>query len=111
VMSWIRSDDTMPLRDQRPTHTMFYDRATTPLTDKAKRTADKLFAIVEHFVSGDSLFDSWCIADSDLAFMIHRLLRNGDNVPDRVRVYAEHQWKRASVHEFVTRERVPYVAY
>jgi hypothetical protein len=43
--------------------------------------------------------------------MLHRLILNGDDVPLRQRAFAEAQWKRSSVAEFVERERPPYVPY
>ncbi|MGX5660863.1 hypothetical protein ACWKWV_14205 [Castellaniella ginsengisoli] len=30
-----------------------------------------------------NLFGNWCIADTDLALMLHRLIMNGDAVPER----------------------------
>lgn len=111
ILSWIRSDDTFALREDRSTSTMFYERATTPLTDAGRRAAEKLIAVAERTIRGEHLFDAWCIADADLAFMLHRLILNGDDVPARVRAYAEAQWKRPSVHEFVTLQRGAYVPY
>ena len=43
--------------------------------------------------------------------MFHRLILNGDPLPDRLRRYAERQWQRPSVKEWVDRERPPYVPY
>jgi glutathione S-transferase len=112
LMSWIRSDDTLPLREERPTHTMFYDRANSPLTTTARAAADKLIAVTERVLgASDHLFGEWCIADADLAFMLHRLLLNGDDVPARIRSYAAAQWKRPSVAEFASKPRPAYVAY
>lgn len=51
------------------------------------------------------LFGAWCLADSELAFMLHRLILNGDDVPARVRAYAERQWARPSVREFAEHAR------
>lgn len=111
IMSWIRSDDTLPIREERSTNTMFYAHADKPLSGAAKRAADKLVAVAERTIRGACLFDAWCIADADLAFILHRLILNGDPVPERVRAYAEAQWKRPSVHEFVAIERGPYIPY
>jgi len=109
LMSWLRSDDTAALREARPTTTMFYARAEQPLTGAARVAADKLVAVSERLLAhgGPHLFGQWCIADSELAFMLQRLLSNGDAVPERVRVYAEAQWQRPSVRKFVERERPP----
>jgi glutathione S-transferase len=110
---WIRSVDTWPLAEERPTHTMFYERATAPLSDKAKRTADKLLTVAERFVPrhGSELFGAWCITDAELAFILHRLILNGHDVPTRIRGYAEAQWQRPSVAEWVAHRRPPYVPY
>jgi glutathione S-transferase len=43
--------------------------------------------------------------------MLHRLLSNGHDVPAKVRAFAETQWKRPSVAEFVAHARPPYIAY
>ena len=51
------------------------------------------------------MFDAWCIADADLAFMLHRLVLNGDPVPPNLKQYAETQWKRPSVRAYVEHER------
>lgn len=112
ILGWVRSD-LDALREERPTHTMFYERATTPLTDRGRAAADKLVTVADRRISAGrtQLFDAWCIADSDLAFMLHRLLSNGHDVPAKVRAFAETQWKRPSVAEFVAHARPPYVAY
>jgi glutathione S-transferase len=106
IMAWLRSD-LMPLREERSTETMFFERATNPLGSRARAAADKLVSVAERVVrnGATSLFDAWCIADADLAFMLHRLLLNGDEMPDTVRRYAEAQWTRPSVQEFVTHAR------
>jgi glutathione S-transferase len=107
IMSWLRSDDTAPIREERPTTTMFYEKAQQPLSDKAQRAAEKLTAVSERLLGGGraTLFDAWCIADSELAFILHRLILNGDAVPAATRRYAEAQWQRPSVQEFVNKRR------
>jgi glutathione S-transferase len=113
LCSWIRSMDTWPIADERPTSTMFYEHATTPLSDGAKRAVEKLFQVAGRFVPNGrpDLFGGWCIADAELAFILHRLILNGHDVPARLREYAERQWKRPSVKEWVTHARIPYVPY
>jgi glutathione S-transferase len=114
LMSWIRSDDTLVIREERPTHTMFYARATAPLSERAHAAAAKLSAITERVLGGgqsQNLFGDWCIADADLAFMLQRLVMNGDSLPARVRDYADAQWARPSVALFVAQPRPPYVPY
>lgn len=104
LMSWLRSDETLPIRKERPTTTMFFEseRAKAPLSDEARRAADKLCAVSLR-VRG--AFDRWNIVHSELAFVLHRLILNGDALPDELRAWAAEEWKRPSVHEFVARER------
>ena len=112
LLAWIRSD-LDALRAERSTHTMFYDRATTPLTAAGRAAADKLVRVVGLTLPAGttSLFGAWSIADSDLAFMLHRLLLNGEELPAPVRAFAEAQWARPSVQAFVKRARPAYVPY
>ena len=112
VMAWIRSD-LMALREERPTTTMFYAKATTPLTAASEAAAASLLRVAEALVPTTSphLFGAWSIADADLAFMLHRLLLNDHPVPARIAAYARTQWQRPSVQEYVTRERKPFIPY
>lgn len=112
LMGWIRSD-LGALREERSTATMFYERAKTPLTSAGKSAADKLIAVASRVLASGAttLFGDWSIADADLGFMLHRLLLNGDDVPKELRAYAEVQWKRPSVREFVEHVRPAYVPY
>ncbi|MCG3174320.1 MAG: Glutathione S-transferase YfcF [Myxococcota bacterium] len=112
VMSWLRSD-LLALREERPTTTMFFERAKAPLTDKARAAADKLRRVAGQLVGEGQtqLFANWSMADADLTFMLHRLILNGDEVPDHVRHYAEFNWKRPSIQEWVNTPRPPYVPY
>jgi glutathione S-transferase len=112
LMSWIRSDLTA-LREERPTTTMFYAKATTPLSDAGAAAAESLLRVVDAVVpeTSESLFGTWSIADADLAFMLHRLLLNDHALPAHVARYAERQWQRPSVQEYVTRNRPPLRPY
>jgi glutathione S-transferase len=84
LLGWLRSD-LLALRDERPTTTMFGARANAALSDRARAAADKLIGV----------------ADADLAFMLHRLILNGDAVPERIVRYAVRQWQRPSIQAFV----------
>jgi glutathione S-transferase len=112
VMHWIRSD-MMPIREERSTYTMFYERATQPLSPAGEAAAVRLIEIAERLIpaGATSLFGAWSIADSDLAFMLQRLIMNGYAVPARVRAFVDAQWQRPSVQKWVRRERLPYVPY
>jgi glutathione S-transferase len=105
-MAWLRSD-LGALRDERSTYTMFYEHATEPLSPGAAVAARKLVDVADRVIEADhdQLFTTWSIADADLAFMLHRLILNGHEVPRKLRSYAERQWKRRSIREFVEHER------
>lgn len=112
LMAWIRSD-LMPIREERATHTMFYERATAPLSPAGIAARDRVVAVAERLV-GDgrkTLFDAWCLADSDFGFFLMRLVLNGDAVPAAVRAYAEAQWQRPSMRAFCERPRAPFRPY
>ena len=108
IMAWIRSD-LLALREERPTTTMFFEHAKTPLSEAGQKAADKLVKVAELLIpdGATSLFGEFSAADADLAFMLHRLLLNGHAVPDKARAFAEAQWKRPSIRAFVVRERKP----
>ncbi|MFO0607077.1 MAG: glutathione transferase [Polyangiales bacterium] len=112
LMAWIRSD-LMPIREERSTTTMFYGRATAPLSHAGVQAAAKLERVAKALVPADGgdLFGAWCVADSDLAFMLHRLILNGDPLDARVKQWAERQWRRPTVQEFIARDRPTYVPY
>jgi glutathione S-transferase len=103
LMSWLRSDETLALRAERSTHTIFYDRNTTPLTDAALLSARKLVEVAGRVIRAGQphLFGAWSIVDSELAFALHRLIVNGDPVPSGIKEWAETQWERPTVRAFV----------
>lgn len=106
VQAWLRSD-LMPLRSERGTDTVFIQPTTTPLSATALQTADKLFRVAEQLLpeGASHLFGNWCIADTDLALMLMRLIANGDAVPERLKTYATQQWQRPSVQHWVQQPR------
>ena len=108
VQAWLRSD-FMPIRQERPTPTIFYRPVSTPLSAAAQFSSQKLYAAASELLShgGENLFGDWCIADVDLALMLHRLILNGDPVPTHLTRYATAQWERASVQRWVRMERPP----
>jgi glutathione S-transferase len=101
VQAWLRSD-LMPLRNERGTDTVFIQPTSTPL-GAAALTADKLFRVAEQLLpeGASHLFGNWCIADTDLAMMLMRLVANGDAVPERLKTYTTQQWQRPSVQHWV----------
>jgi glutathione S-transferase len=102
VQAWLRSD-LMPLRQERSTEVVFGKPADAPLSAEARAAAEKLFAAAGALLPADAqnMFGDWCIADTDLALMLNRLVLNGDAVPERLAVYAKQQWQRPSVQLWV----------
>jgi glutathione S-transferase len=113
LLAWIRSDETLPLRHERGTSTMFYEPTRAPLSVDGQRSLTRLLSLVDRLLTPGAphLFATWSIADADLAFFLHRLLLNGDELPPAVAAYAAAQWQRPSVQAFVTRARPAYVPY
>ncbi len=106
VQAWLRSD-LMPIRQERSTDVVFRSPTDAPLSTEARASAEKLFAAASALLptNASNLFGEWCIADTDLALMLNRLVLNGDSVPERLAVYARHQWQRPSVQLWVNHER------
>ncbi|MYM22848.1 glutathione transferase [Duganella sp. FT135W] len=105
IQAWVRSD-LVPVRVERDTETVFFGKACSPLTETAQQAAAKLVHVAERFVQGPQhLFGDWSIADTDLAIMLSRLVRNGDEVPQKLRDYVEFQWQRPSVQAWLARHQ------
>ncbi|MBB1201700.1 glutathione transferase [Enterobacteriaceae bacterium 89] len=102
IQAWIRSD-LMPIREERSTDVIFGGVKKPPLSVVGLQAAQKLFDTAEALLAQGkpNLFGEWCIADTDLALMINRLVLNGDSVPERLADYASFQWQRASVQRYV----------
>ncbi len=105
VQAWLRSD-LLALRAERSTNVIFFAPEPTPLTPAGQAAAERLLRIADRLIDGEHLFGQWSIADTDLALMLHRLISNGDPVPQRVADYAKRQWQRASVQAWVAQPRV-----
>ena len=80
------------------------------LSPAAERSIAKLLSALQTLIpsAGGPLFDAWCIADTDLAMMVERLLKTGYDLPESIRRYAEAQWNRPSVREFADQKRPPH---
>jgi glutathione S-transferase len=113
VMAWIRSD-LMAIREERSSEWVFYPHDQVPpfkpLSADALRAVDKLMTAAESLIptGGGSLFGAWCVADTDLAMMLQRLIKTGHAVPARIRGYADAQWERPAVKEFLGKTRPPF---
>ncbi|MCX5746624.1 MAG: glutathione transferase [Proteobacteria bacterium] len=102
IMSMLRTG-WFGLREDRPTSSVFGVPVTTPLSAKGASEAAELLRCASAFIPTDrtQLFETWCIADADLALMLMRLVNNGDPVDDHVAAYARAQWERPSVQKYV----------
>ncbi|NUU67547.1 glutathione transferase [Enterobacteriaceae bacterium BIT-l23] len=102
LQAWIRSG-LVGLRAARPTDVIFAAARRPPLDESVQREVNSLFSLAQSLLAQGSqnLFGEWCIADSDLALMLNRLVMHGDTVPPRLAEYAGFQWQRASVQRFV----------
>lgn len=100
IQAWLRSD-LLALRGERSTRVVFVGPVDTPLSRDGQAAADKLIRIADALVGGPQLFGAWCIADTDLALMLNRLILNGDPVPAKLRDYAAGQWQRPSVQQWL----------
>jgi len=106
VQAWLRSD-LMPIRQERSTLVVFYGLKGEPLSSAAQAAAHTLINAAQALLADgrDYLFGEWSIADVDLAVMLNRLILNGDSVPASLVAYAQHQWQRPSVQEWVKQAR------
>jgi glutathione S-transferase len=112
IQAWVRSD-LVPIRDERPTFVVFNNAKRPMLSQTAREAAEQLFSAALTLLDGrtDNLFGAWSIADVDLAMMLQRLVMHGDAVPQRLCDYANHQWRRASVQQWISRKRPPLTGY
>jgi glutathione S-transferase len=108
IQAWLRSD-LMPIRQERSTEVVFHKPTDAPLSEEARASAEKLFVVAAALLPSNAtnLFGEWCIADTDLALMLNRLVLNGDPVPEKLAGYARLQWRRPSVQQWVERDRWP----
>jgi glutathione S-transferase len=105
IQAWVRSD-LVPVRVERDTETVFFKKPCAPLSESAQDAAAKLVHVAERFVQGPQhLFGDWSIADIDLAIMLSRLVRNGDQVPAKLQEYVDFQWQRPSVQAWLARHQ------
>jgi glutathione S-transferase len=106
VLLWLRTD-LHALREDRPTTTMFYAKASRPLTPAGVAARDRLVGVSSSLLPEGRayLFGDFSIADADLAFMLQRLVANDDPVPERLAAYARRVWERPSVRAFVAMPR------
>lgn len=106
IQAWLRTD-LLPVRQERSTEHVFLTATPTPLSDEALKAANKLFVIAETLLpkNAQHLFGAWSIADTELALMLNRLVKSGDEVPERLADYASAQWQRPAVQSWVNLAR------
>jgi glutathione S-transferase len=106
LMAWFRSD-LSSLREERSTASMIYEHATAPLSAAAAADAEKLLRVADALLParGGPLFGAWCLVDAELAFMLHRLILNGDPVPPRVHDIATAELRRPAARAFMEHPR------
>jgi glutathione S-transferase len=102
VQAWLRSD-LGDLRSERSTVSVFIAPCITPLSAAGQAAADRLIASAERLIDGEHLCGAWSVADADLALMLKRLINSGDAVPERLAAYANAQWQRPSVQQWVAK--------
>ncbi len=105
VMSWLRTS-LSGLREDRPTSSVFQRPTNKPLGEKARADATELVRVAEQLITPGktTLFDSWSIADADLALALMRLIANSDSsLPQRLLDYGLAQWGRTSVRKYLAR--------
>jgi glutathione S-transferase len=112
IQAWVRSD-LMPIREERPTFVVFHGTKRPALSEAARDAAEQLFSAALTLLDGrtNNLFGAWSIADVDLAMMLQRLVVLGDPVPQRLIDYANHQWQRPSVEQWILKKRPPLIGY
>jgi glutathione S-transferase len=112
VQAWVRSD-LLPIREERPTWVVFCGAKRPALSPQGAEAAQKLFVGALQLLEGrsENLFGDWSIADVDLTMMLQRLIAHGDSVPERLAQYANQQWRRPSVQQWIKLPRPPLTEY
>ncbi|KQZ78857.1 MULTISPECIES: glutathione transferase [unclassified Pseudomonas] len=108
IQAWLRSD-LLPIRQERSTLVIFYGQKYGPLSASAESAKQKLLDVAQSLLtdSPNYIFGQWSIADVDLALMLNRLILNGDTVPAQLEDYAQRQWQRPTVQEWIKLQRPP----
>jgi glutathione S-transferase len=97
LQAWLRSG-LQVIREERPTTTLWFERAKEPLSKNALETLGRTLEAISPLIVEwrTTLFEQWCIADLDLALFLQRLNLNGTVLPPKVKAYAEANWARPS---------------
>lgn len=102
IMLFLRTS-LFALREARPTSSVFGRPNPRPMSDGAREEAAELERVALAVLPDDrsAMFGSWCIADTDLALALMRLIANQDPIDRRLVNYALAQFDRKSVRRFV----------
>jgi glutathione S-transferase len=84
IQAWLRSD-LMPIREERPTHTLFFEPTAEALSETARESAQRLFHLAGKLLAPGAA--------------------HGDAVPENLARYARDQWRRPSVQRWVAQPR------
>jgi glutathione S-transferase len=102
IMLFLRTS-LFALREARPTSSVFRRPNPGPMSDAARGEAAELERVALAVLPDDraAMFGTWCIADTDLALALMRLVANQDPLDPRLVTYALAQFDRKSVRRFV----------
>ncbi len=102
VMSYLRTG-LFGLREDRPTSGVFGRPTKRPLSEKGKGDAADLLRVAGALIKpgAKTMFSEYCIADSDLALCLMRMIAAEDPVPTHIVDYALAQFDRRSVKRYV----------
>jgi glutathione S-transferase len=103
ILSMLRTS-LFALREARPTASVFGRSVSVALDDKARAEVIELVRVASALIApgAKTLFGAWCIADSDLALCLMRLVAHQDAMPRHLIDYALGQFERKSVRKFVS---------
>lgn len=107
VQAFVRSD-LMPIREERPTSTLFQGEKPAPLSAKGRAAAERLVRIASGLVKDPAGFvagGQFTPADADLALMLMRLVGNGDAVPEPLARWAHAIFERPSIRSWLGHTR------
>jgi glutathione S-transferase len=102
IMSWLRTS-LFALREDRPTSGVFGRPTSRPLSDKGRADAAELVRVARAVVrpGRTTMFDAWCIADTDLALCLMRMIAGQDSMQQDLIDYALAQFDRKSVRKYM----------
>lgn len=101
LQAWLRTD-LLALRQERPSSTLWGERATSPLSAAGTEAAERLIEVALKLLAHGrpSLFAQWCIADVDLALALQRLLVNHHPLLPVLVAYAQAIWARPACEKW-----------